>query len=109
MNASLTLTERAAQQINAFRNNPNQPKWVRLSVHGGGCAGFAYTFESVDAPSPEDVKISAHGATLLVDTLSMPFLIQATVDYEDSLLGSMFTVNNPSAKSSCSCGVSFSL
>ncbi len=82
---------------------------LRVSVEGGGCSGFSYVFDLVEAAEPEDTRVERDGAAMLVDDVSLPFLADAEVDYVDELVGAQFKVRNPNAASSCGCGVSFSV
>ena len=80
--------------------------FLRLSVHGGGCAGFKYVLD-FDTQDRADVVVLAPG--VVSDAISLPFLNGSALDYVQELAGDRFAVVNPKAKSSCGCGVSFSL
>ncbi|QMW23894.1 iron-sulfur cluster insertion protein ErpA [Sandaracinobacteroides saxicola] len=82
---------------------------LRLSVDGGGCAGFQYKFGLDDAATDDDTEVTTDGVGLLVDSVSLPFVEGATVDYVESLGGAAFQVKNPNAASNCGCGTSFSV
>ena len=82
---------------------------LRVAVDGGGCSGFQYRFELVEAAEPDDIRIEADGQAALIDPVSLPFLTGSEVDYVDELAGAQFVVRNPNAASSCGCGVSFSI
>ena len=80
---------------------------LRVSVSGGGCSGFQYSFEFDDAPQPEDLLLEREGAQLLIDPLSLAYLAGAEVDYVDDLRGAQFVVRNPTATGTSGCGSSF--
>ncbi len=101
------MTDRAATRIREIATASGNA--LRVAVNGGGCSGFQYEFTMTDAIAADDVKLERDGATLLVDPVSLPFLAGATLDFVDDLMGQSFRVQNPQAKSSCGCGVSFSL
>ncbi len=108
MGTNINLTEAAAKRIRDILSKEGKGA-LRLAVLGGGCSGFQYDFEIVDGPDQGDEIIERDGAVVVVDAASLPFLLGATVDYEDTLAGSRFKVENPNASSSCGCGVSFSI
>lgn len=108
--ADVAFTPAAAARVAAIRTRQNRPEArLRLLVDGGGCAGFQYRFELADAPDADDVEILTDGVGLLVDSLSLPLVAGATVDYVEELGGASFQVRNPLASSSCGCGTSFSV
>jgi iron-sulfur cluster assembly accessory protein len=82
---------------------------LRVAVDGGGCSGFQYRFDLVDAVEADDLQIERDGAVALVDDISLGLLKGSEIDFVDELAGAEFRVRNPNAKSSCGCGVSFSL
>ena len=82
---------------------------LRVAVEGGGCSGFQYQFDLVDAAEPDDHRIERDGAVALVDDISVALLKGSEIDFTDALAGAEFKVRNPNAKSSCGCGVSFSI
>ena len=82
---------------------------LRVAVDGGGCSGFQYRFDLVDAVEPDDLKIERDGAAAVVDVISLALLKGSEIDFVDELAGAQFQVRNPNAKSSCGCGVSFSI
>lgn len=108
--ADIVLTPAAAARVAAIaRRQGRESAWLRLSVDGGGCAGFQYRFDLADAPADDDVEVVTDGVGLLVDSVSLPFLDGAVVDYVENLGGAAFQVRNPNAASSCGCGTSFSV
>lgn len=108
-NLDLTLSPRAAQRINAIGQAEGRPVMLRVAVEGGGCSGFQYQFDLVDAAEPDDLKVERDGAAALVDVVSLALLKGSEIDFVDELAGAEFRVRNPNAKSSCGCGVSFSI
>ena len=82
---------------------------LRVYIHGGGCSGFQYGFEFDEEQGEDDVAVQTDGATLLVDPLSLQYLMGAQVDYSESLHGAQFVIRNPNAKTTCGCGSSFAV
>src|SRR5690606_30659882 len=80
---------------------------LRVYIQGGGCSGFQYGFEFDEQQAEDDLAITTEGVTLVVDPLSLQYLMGASVDYAESLHGAQFTIRNPNAKSTCGCGSSF--
>jgi iron-sulfur cluster insertion protein len=109
MNAPLTLSQSAAQRIRAIAAREGRPLMLRVAVEGGGCSGFQYQFDLVDVAEADDLKIERDGAAALVDIVSLALLSGSEIDFVDELAGAEFRVRNPNAKSSCGCGVSFSI
>ena len=85
-----------------------QGKALRVAVEGGGCSGFQYEID-LDEPKDDDLVLSDHGETVVIDSVSLPFLADATIDFSEELIGARFVINNPNATSSCGCGTSFSM
>jgi len=79
-----------------------------VAVEGGGCSGFQYEI-TLDDPAEDDLRLTGEGETVVVDSVSLPFLAGATIDFTDELIGARFAVDNPNASSSCGCGTSFSM
>jgi iron-sulfur cluster assembly accessory protein len=105
----LTLSTSAAQRIHAIGKAEGKPLMLRVAVEGGGCSGFQYQFDLVDEAQPDDLRIERDGAAALVDEMSLVLLKGSEIDFVDELAGAEFRVRNPNAKSSCGCGVSFSI
>lgn len=105
----IALTPAAAARLNALSNADGRPVMLRVAVEGGGCSGFQYQFDLVDTAEADDARIERDGAAALVDAVSMAFLKGSEIDWVDELAGAEFRVRNPNAKSSCGCGVSFSI
>ena len=105
----LTLSPSAAQRIHAIGKSEGKALMLRVAVEGGGCSGFQYQFDLVDEAQPDDLRIERDGAAALVDEMSFVLLKGSEIDFVDELAGAEFRVRNPNAKSSCGCGVSFSI
>ena len=105
----LTLSENAARRIKAIAASEGRPLMLRVAVDGGGCSGFQYRFDLVDAVEADDLRIEHDGAVALIDDISLGLLKGSEIDFVDELAGAEFRVRNPNAKSSCGCGVSFSI
>ena len=82
---------------------------LRVAVDAGGCSGFQYRFDLVEASGEDDVKVERDGAAAVVDVISLALLNGSEIDFVDELAGAEFRIRNPNAKSSCGCGVSFSI
>src|SRR5580700_4685785 len=82
---------------------------LRISVKGGGCSGFQYSFDIEKARADDDLVIERDGATILVDPVSLEYMKGSEVDFVDDLMGQSFKVKNPNAVASCGCGVSFTV
>ena len=105
----VTLSPRAAQRIRAIGEAEGRAVMLRVAVEGGGCSGFQYQFDLVEDVQDDDLKIERDGAAALVDEMSLVLLKGSEIDFVDELAGAEFRIRNPNAKSSCGCGVSFSI
>ena len=105
----LTLSAAAAERLKAISQTEGKPIMLRVAVEGGGCSGFQYQLDLVDAAEPDDLRIERNGAAALVDEMSLIMLKGSEIDFVDELVGAEFKIRNPNAKSSCGCGVSFSI
>ncbi len=106
----LEFSESAAKKLKALQEEEGNPELkLRVSVYGGGCSGFQYTFSLDEEAKPADKTVTRDGVTLLIDQMSYNYLTGSTVDYTEGLEGAMFVVNNPNATSTCGCGASFSI
>jgi iron-sulfur cluster insertion protein len=106
--AQILLTEAAARRVAAIAARQGKPAVLRLSVDGGGCAGFTYRFE-LGEPEEGDAIATTEGVRLLVDPVSLDLVQGSAVDFVEDLGGSAFKVTNPNAASGCGCGTSFSV
>jgi iron-sulfur cluster insertion protein len=107
--ADINLSPSAAARVAAIAARQEKPAILRLSIDGGGCAGFQYRFELADAVAADDIVAEEDGVTLVVDPVSLDLVRGATVDFIESLGGAAFQVTNPNAASGCGCGTSFSI
>jgi iron-sulfur cluster insertion protein len=82
---------------------------LRVFVTGGGCSGFQYGFTFDEIVADDDAQIIKEGVSVVIDSMSYPFLVGSQVDYQEDLQGSKFVVSNPNASSTCGCGASFSI
>jgi iron-sulfur cluster assembly accessory protein len=105
----ISLSPAAAQRIRAIGQAEGREVMLRVAVEGGGCSGFQYQFDLVDTAQADDLRVERDGAAALVDEMSMVLLKGSEIDFVDELAGAEFRVRNPNAKSSCGCGVSFSI
>ena len=105
----ISLSPAAAQRIRAIGEAEGRDVMLRVAVEGGGCSGFQYQFDLVDTAEPDDLRVERDGAAALIDEMSMVMLKGSEIDFVDELAGAEFKVRNPNAKSSCGCGVSFSI
>lgn len=106
----LDFTESAARKLKSLMQEEGNPNLkLRVSVYGGGCSGFQYTFSLDEQIKEGDRTVETDGATLLVDNMSYQYLAGSEVDFSEGLEGAMFVVRNPNATSTCGCGSSFSV
>jgi iron-sulfur cluster assembly accessory protein len=105
----ISITESACKQIKDLCESND--KWgVKLSVKGGGCAGFSYDWSFIDSESDllsDDEVFEIDSKNFVVDGMSLMFIIGTQLDYKKEIFGSSFVFENPNAKSSCGCGTSF--
>jgi len=109
MTPDLSLSSSAAKRILALSAAEGRPLMLRVAVEAGGCSGFQYQFDLIDASDDDDLKIERDGAAAVVDVISLALLKGSEIDFVDELAGAEFRIRNPNAKSSCGCGVSFSI
>jgi len=106
---AITLSPAAARRLHAISASEGRPMMLRVAVDGGGCSGFQYRFDLVEDAEPDDLRVERDGAAAVVDVVSLALLKGSEIDFADELAAAEFRVKNPNAKSSCGCGVSFSL
>jgi iron-sulfur cluster insertion protein len=104
------LTPLAAEKVNEIRKTEaiEDDQALRLRVVGGGCSGFSYDLY-FDAKTELDRELTQHGVRMIVDQMSLMYLLGTEVDYVEGLAGAGFKFNNPNVKSTCGCGSSFSV
>jgi iron-sulfur cluster insertion protein len=104
------VSENAARRIGAILAKENQPGLkLRITVSGGGCSGFQYGFALDDREEDGDIAVEQDGARVVIDGMSLLYVMGCEVDYVEDLTGSYFRVTNPNASSSCGCGNSFAI
>ena len=102
------VTPRAYARLAEINEAMGGAKALRVAVEGGGCSGFQYEIK-LDEPAADDLVLEGGGQKVVVDSVSLPFLANATIDFTEELIGARFTIENPNATSSCGCGTSFSM
>ena len=101
----IKFTDNAIKQINHLLSQKDNDDFFRIAIKGGGCSGFKYDFSYDKKLNDEDLKFN----NILIDKTSADLLKGSEVDFVSELIGDSFKVSNPQSKSSCGCGVSFSL
>ena len=105
---SITVTESAKTRILNLVETSDSNKF-RVYVTGGGCSGFQYGFKFDQEIAFDDDEINFTDFSVVLDSLSYPYLYGSTLDFVEDLSGSKFVINNPNAKTTCGCGESFSI
>ena len=108
LNLPPRVTDRAFARLAEINDGQESPQALRVAVEGGGCSGFQYEIR-LDQPGEDDLVLEADGQRVLVDSVSLPFLSNAVIDFSEELIGARFVIENPNATSSCGCGTSFSI
>lgn len=106
---TVTVTDRAVQQIAQILSKEPSKKALRVSVSGGGCSGFQYEFDLDAMPGDDDTVIEREGVMVLIDSMSLMYMSGSEIDYVDDLIGASFQIRNPHATASCGCGTSFTV
>jgi iron-sulfur cluster assembly protein len=105
----IAISDKGAEKVHEFLASVEDDvamAGLRVGVRGGGCSGFQYQL-AFDEQRDGDVVFETHGLKLLVDNDSLPYVSGSTIDYEESLQGAGFKVNNPNVVAACGCGSSF--
>ena len=105
----VTVSERAARRIGEILKAEPPGTMLRVSVEGGGCAGFQYKFDMEREQAGDDLVIAHEGAVVLIDPVSVQYMAGSEIDFVEDLIGASFKVKNPNATASCGCGTSFAL
>jgi iron-sulfur cluster insertion protein len=106
----LVFTDAAALKVRELIAEENNPDLIlRVYISGGGCSGFQYGFTFDEARADDDLALEKAGVTLVVDPLSLQYLMGAEIDYSENLNGAQFVIRNPNAKTTCGCGSSFTV
>ncbi len=106
----IVFTDAAASKVGeliAEEDNPNLK--LRVFISGGGCSGFQYGFTFDEDVEDGDSQVENGGVTLLVDPMSIQYLMGAEIDYKEDLQGAQFIIRNPNAQTTCGCGSSFTV
>jgi iron-sulfur cluster insertion protein len=106
----IEFSDAAASKVKTLISEEENPALkLRVYVTGGGCSGFQYGFTVDEKVNDGDMTIENQAVTLVVDPMSLQYLVGGIVDYTEGLEGSRFFVNNPNASTTCGCGASFSI
>lgn len=105
----IKLTESAGRKVASLIDRDGEGPYLRVAINGGGCNGLSYKMKFVKAPKKNDILVPTGGAQVVVDMKSALYIKGAIMDYSDKMVGGGFKFENPNAKSSCSCGESFSV
>ena len=101
------VTDRAFERLSEI-GAAKDGKALRVAVEGGGCSGFQYQIDLDDAKD-DDLVLEGAGERVVIDSVSLPFLADAVIDFSEELIGARFVIENPNATASCGCGTSFSI
>ncbi|MEL7186961.1 MAG: iron-sulfur cluster insertion protein ErpA [Pseudomonadota bacterium] len=107
---SIVFTDAAASKVSELiteEANPNLK--LRVFISGGGCSGFQYGFTFDEAIEDGDSQVENQGVMLLIDPMSVQYLMGAEIDYKEDLQGAQFIIRNPNAQTTCGCGQSFTV
>jgi iron-sulfur cluster insertion protein len=106
----IKFSDAAATKVLSLITEEENPELkLRVYVTGGGCSGFSYGFTFDEKVNDGDMTIVKKGVTMVIDPMSLQYLVDGEVDYIEGLEGSRFLVHNPNASSTCGCGSSFSI
>ena len=107
--APVVFTDAAAQKVGELIKEEQNPDLkLRVFISGGGCSGFQYGFTFDDNIEAGDSEVVNQGVTLVIDPMSVQYLMGAEIDYKEDLQGAQFIIRNPNATTTCGCGQSFS-
>ena len=110
MPTPLVFTDNAAKKVKELiEEEGSLDLKLRVFVSGGGCSGFQYGFTFEEEVNEDDTQVMKDTVTLLIDPMSLQYLMGAEIDYQDNLQGSQFVIRNPQATSTCGCGSSFAV
>ena len=106
----IVFTDAAASKVGELiREEDNPNLMLRVFISGGGCSGFQYGFTFDEAIEEGDSQVENQGVKLLVDPMSVQYLMGAEIDYKEDLQGAQFIIRNPNAQTTCGCGQSFTV
>ena len=103
------VTAAAGTKLSSLIEREQKGNFLRVKITGGGCNGLSYKMKFVGDPKRGDILVRSSGAQILVDTKTALYLRGTQLDYSNEMVGGGFKFSNPNAKSSCSCGESFSI
>ena len=107
---SVIFTDSAAAKVQALIDEEqNEALKLRVYITGGGCSGFQYGFTFDENVDEGDTQVAKNGVTVLIDAMSIQYLMGAEIDYTSGLQGEQFVIRNPNASTTCGCGSSFSV
>jgi len=106
----IVFTDAAAIKVSELIEEEDNPELkLRVFISGGGCSGFQYGFTFDDKIEEGDSQVVNQGVTLVVDPMSVQYLMGAEIDYKEDLQGAQFIIRNPNASTTCGCGSSFTV
>lgn len=108
--AVIVFTDNAARKVKELMDEEGNPALkLRVFISGGGCSGFQYGFTFDDEQAPDDTILQKMGVTVVIDPMSLQYLVGAEIDYKEGFQGSQFVIRNPNVTSTCGCGSSFAV
>ena len=106
----IVFTDAAANKVSELIEEEDNPELkLRVFISGGGCSGFQYGFTFDEKIEEGDSQVTNQGVTLIVDPMSVQYLMGAEIDYKEDLKGAQFIIRNPNASTTCGCGSSFTV
>ena len=105
----LSLSDGAVKRVGVLLENEADEKMLRVAVSGGGCSGFQYGFSFDATRNDDDEMIEQDGIKVVIDNMSLMYIAGSQIDFVEDLIGSSFSIKNPNATASCSCGSSFAV
>ena len=106
----IVFTDAAAHKVGELiEEEDNQELKLRVFISGGGCSGFQYGFTFDESIEEGDSQVENQGVTLVIDPMSVQYLMGAEIDYKEDLQGAQFIIRNPNAATTCGCGSSFTV
>lgn len=110
MPSPIVFTDAAASKVGELIKEEDNPELkLRVFISGGGCSGFQYGFTFDENIEDGDCRVENLGVTLIVDPMSVQYLMGAEIDYKEDLQGAQFIIRNPNAATTCGCGQSFTV
>lgn len=104
----VVFTDAAASKVGELIEEERNPDLkLRVFISGGGCSGFQYGFTFDENIEDGDSRVENQGVTLVIDPMSVQYLMGAEIDYKEDLQGAQFIIRNPNATTTCGCGQSF--